>query len=46
MTVVTWLLVIFAGLFSGSGIAYAVLWSEPDVRDRYDAERQQRREQQ
>ena len=42
VTVVTWLLVVAAGLASGAGIARIVLMSEPDVRDRYDAERKQR----
>lgn len=44
MTAVTWLLVAAAGLASGMGIARAVLLSEPDVRDRYDAERKHPRE--
>ena len=44
MTVVAWFLVAAAGLASGAGVARIVLMSEPDVRDRYDAERKQRPE--
>lgn len=43
MTAVTVVLIAAAGLASGMGIGYAVLLSEPDVRERYEHEREERR---